>query len=342
MQAKPKSIEYLTSELFKDELKRAIGEKNKFIEYLYEILKNNIVSFCSDESVLEEKLNILSHNIKEIYKLLVSVCMKEYSSLNIVPRKLIKKIDEGLYDEKIIDFMQNIFKNASKTDWVSTHHKTREANFERIAKREELGYSRTYQHKWNQLFHQGYVKTVTQKASNFLDIEADTDASELQKYVYAIDACIKNMEENFLGSPYQLAYKPVDGNKRTKFRELIEKMYEKEEYKHNPFKHEGGSIDGECGYLNDVCNFEKGYHLIQKELLVYFKKCLIEVIKQENKAKSVNLLKVNYEFYFQLEKLKYDFETKYPEINFDDLLKYYSENDERDKIQWKNPKRNLL
>jgi hypothetical protein len=71
--------------------------------------------------------------------------------------------------------------------------------------------------------------------------------------------------------------------------------------------------------------------LIEKELLDHFKKCLKKVIEQENKEKSENLIKVNYEFYYQLEKLKHDFETKYEEVELNDLydlLNYYNQNTE--------------
>lgn len=71
--------------------------------------------------------------------------------------------------------------------------------------------------------------------------------------------------------------------------------------------------------------------MIEKELLEHFKKCLKKVIGQENKEKSENLIKVNYEFYYQLEKLKHDFKTKYEEVELNDLydlLNYYNQNTE--------------
>ena len=205
-QTKPKAIEYITDKdgdkkyRLKNDIKKIVGKNNKFLDYLYETLKNNIVTFCSNDLVLKEKFNILIHNRKEIYKLLVSICMKEYSSLNIIPKKLIEEIYKGSYDEQIKKIMRDIFKNASKTNWSFEHHMTRKANYYRIYDGKELGYHGTYQHKWNQLFHQGYAETVTQMDSNFLGVEDSN-------YAYAIDACIKNMEELFLGPAYLLANK---------------------------------------------------------------------------------------------------------------------------------------
>ena len=344
-QKKPKAIEYIADKdgdkkyRLKNDIKKIVGENNKFLDYLYETLKNNIVTFCSNDLVLKEKFNILIHNRKEIYKLLISICMKEYSSLNIIPKKLIGKIDKGSYDEEIKKIMRDIFKNASKTNWDSEHHMTREANYGRIYRGEKLGYHGTYQHKWNQLFHQGYVKTVTQMESNFLGVE---DVN----YAYAIDACIKNMEELFLGPAYQLANKEFSNEyeEKKRFRNLIEKMYERginKVYHYNPLLSENkgenkeenkeNKVKIQVQYLNNVCNFLSGYDLIEKELLEHFKKCLKKVIGQENKEKSENLIKVNYEFYYQLEKLKHDFKTKYEEVELSDLydlLNYYNQNTE--------------
>jgi len=339
-QRKPKAIEYIADKdgdkkyRLKNDIKKIVGKNNKFLDYLYETLKNNIVTFCSNDLVLKEKFNILIHNRKEIYKLLVSICMKEYSSLNIIPKKLIEEIKEGSYDEKIKKFMRDIFKNASKTNWSFEHHMTRKANYSRIYGGDKLGYHGTYQHKWNQLFHQGYVKTVTQMESNFLGVKD-------LNYSYAIDACIKNMEELFLGPAYLLANKEFsnedEDEEKKRFRNLIEKMYERginKVYHYNPFPEgnkEGNKEENQVEYLNNVCNFLSGYNFIEKELLEHFKKCLKKVIGQENKEKSENLIKVNYEFYYQLEKLKHDFKTKYEEVELNDLydlLNYYNQNTE--------------
>ncbi len=145
-QRKPKAVEYITDKdedeeyRLKKDIEKVVGKNNKFLDYLYETLRNNIVFFCSDELVLKEKFNILLNNRNEIYKLLVSICMKEYSSLNIIPKKLIGKIDKGSYDEEIKKFMRDIFKNASKTNWDSEHHMTRKANYYRIYNGKELVY----------------------------------------------------------------------------------------------------------------------------------------------------------------------------------------------------------
>ena len=124
-----------------------------------------------------------------------------------------------------------------------------------------------------------------------------------------------------------------EDEEKKRFRNLIEKMYERginKVYHYNPFTEENKVAD-QVEYLNNVCDFLSGYNLIEEELLEHFKKCLKKVIEQENKEKSENLIKVNYEFYYQLEKLKHDFKTKYEEVELNDLydlLNYYNQNTE--------------
>lgn len=318
MENRPKSIEYLKSEEFENDIK-IVSNQNKFVDYLITTIKNNISVLCSNQLILKDNFNLVSHNRNEIYKILISICMKEYSSMSIVPNDVIDNIKDGQYDDNLDKILYKIFENASKTDWASAHYRTRTANFNRTVKGETLGYSGTYKHQWNQLFHKGYVDTVTSMKSNFLGIENS-------EYWFAVDSSIKNAEELFLGQSYQLMDKKIN-DERTKFRELIEKMYldGREEYKNqNPFESKNTEMS-EIDYLNCVTDFKKGYKYIQKDLISYFRNCVAETIDQENKAKANNLLKINYDFYSQLEKLKFDFEQKYTGISFKELLTYYSD-----------------
>lgn len=327
LQKKPKSIEYLINEETMKEIMTQ-NDNNQFIKHLYETLKNNILVFCSDTYVLEKNFNLLQNNKKEVYKLLVSICMKEYSSMVIIPNEIIGNIDNGKYDSKIEKMIKEIFEKASKTNWHKEHYKTTEANYKRLSdnQKDELGYWGTYNHKWNYLFHNGYIEVINSSKSNFLGIEEC-----YEDYKYAVDACIKNMEEKFLGRSYVLAYKDIDDENKGEFRKLVEEMYvlgkgKEKGYDCNPFKDTYSGILDEEAFLNNIYNFEMGYEFIKKELLDHFRKCLMETIKEENRAKSINLLKINYGFYAQLNKLKYDFNKKYKNANFIDILKYYSLN----------------
>ena len=326
----PKSVKYLLGKDGRKDILDMIGDENKFGENLYNTLKNNIISFCSNEDITQKIYNIYENNIKWLYKLLLSICMKEYSSMNIIPERIVENLEKTeKYDDKIDEVIKEIFEKSSKTNWSKEHWNTRRANFRRISgeKEIELGHWGIYQHRWNQLFHRGYVSAIAWKNDDFLGIRENVG------YIYSIDSCIRNMEEEFLGPSYQLGYKHTGlfdaGNK---FKKLIKEMYKKgikyELYKSDPFENIVNITDP-VEYLNDVCDFKKGYELIKKDLIKYFKEVLVIKIKDENRAKAENLLKINSNFHRQLSKLEFDFNKKYPEVSFKDLLKYYSESKDR-------------
>lgn len=320
----PKSIRYLISEKGKHDILNSFHGQNDFKENLYHTLKNNIISFCSNTKKINSHYNIYDNNRKEVYKLLLSICMKEYSSMNIIPPSVIEGIEERGFDDQIDKIIKQIFKESSKTDWSSTHWKTRGANYDRIDQKKTIGYWGTYEHRWNQLFHQGYIKVISKGERNLLEIGNEVN------YITAIDSCIKNMEESFLGPSYQLAYFDIKNvGYKHEFRKLIEEMYkvgvEMSIYKINPFSNTNSEKMSETDFLNDVCDFLKGYEYIKDALRKHFKNCLIKTIKHENTDKSKNLLKINYNFYMQLKKLQFDFNKKYENVSFDDLIKYYSE-----------------
>lgn len=135
------------------------------------------------------------------------------------------------------------------------------------------------------------------------------------------------MENDFLGPAYNLVDFKV--NEKSEFRKNIEKMYklgkEKKIYPYNPFEDKKEDIPPQ-EYLDNVCDFQRGFQLIEEDLLAHFKRCLINTIKNENKAKSKNLLKINNSFYIQYQNLKYEFEKKYSGIIFEDIMKYAVDN----------------
>lgn len=100
---------------------------------------------------------------------------------------------------------------------------------------------------------------------------------------------------------------------------------EKKIYPYNPFEDKKEDIPPQ-EYLDNVCDFQRGFQLIEEDLLAHFKRCLINTIKNENKAKSKNLLKINNSFYIQYQNLKYEFEKKYSGIIFEDIMKYAVDN----------------
>lgn len=328
-QNKPKSMEYLKSEQFRKDLNHVFQNSNNLLEFTYGTLINNIVTFCSKKSIINNKPNILIHNREGIYKLISSISMKEYSSLQIISKDFTDYLQLKDIDDKIEKFLENVFKYASLTDWEPLHRNTIRANYEAINVDGKLGYWGKYQHRWNQLFHKGYAEAVSEE-SNLLKV----DGGKYTKYIPAIDSCIKNMEQLFFGDPHLLFIKDIQDNEKEEFRKIIEKMYyegtkEKNNYiiyKYNPFISRLIDKEQRISYLNDVCNFYKGFQLIKADLILHFKSCLIKQIYLDNNAKVENILKLNYDFYAQFRKIEYDFRHKYSNIDFAEFLSYYSAN----------------
>ena len=334
---KPKALAYLYSECGKNAILDSVKGEEEVKENLYSTLKNNIVSFCSNKNKINRYYPLYENNIKQIYKLLLSVCMKEYSSMNIIPKQIICEVEQGKYDSEINDFIRTVFEKSSMCEWENIHHRTFDANYNRIVGGTELGYWGTYKHRWNQLFHIGYVRTVTEDETKWLKKDEQNNKKE-----YAFKACIKNMENIFLGPAYRLVNIHLDKEDReysqeNDFRGLIEEMYslgvKQEIYKFNPFKKDecknlemSEKKEKMVELLNNVFDFEKGYNLIKEKLVEHFKNCLLITIDNENKAKAENLLKINYSFYVQYQKLMYDFNKKYKTVSFDDMMKYINHN----------------
>ncbi len=226
----PKSYSYLKEDNFKSELMELLEGKNSgYINSLYSTMKNNLVSFCANDKMIKNNFNIFENNRSEIYKMLTSIVMDEYSSMNIVSTGIIDSIDSC--KDEIKNFLKNVFV-SSTIDWERLHWKTRQANFKRISEQSQLGYWGVYMHQWNQLFHMGYTNTVINYGENILGLKYSDTNKEM---IIAVDACIRNMESAFLGDPKSLIWFERKCDK-SKFRGIIEKMYNnKEVYKINPF-----------------------------------------------------------------------------------------------------------
>lgn len=237
---KPKSYEYIENQAFEQEIKNIFRHKDiEYINSLYSTMKNNLIAICTDENTVKCNFNMYENNRDEVYKMLISISMNEYSSMVIIPDEVINEIK--LSTESIISFLKEVFINAN-VDWERIHWKTAQANFTRISKQSELGYWGTFPHQWNQLFHMGYTNTVIQKGDILKIFQKQKEKTEkLDGYTkeveLALDSCIRDMEYLFLGDSRSLiGFKDGD----SKFRKLLEKMYdlgfEAGTYKINPFE----------------------------------------------------------------------------------------------------------
>ncbi|SFD08448.1 hypothetical protein [Butyrivibrio sp. YAB3001] len=359
---KPKSYEYIISEQFEEDLKGKRPKYAGYINSLYSTLKNNLITVSLDEDTLKNNFNMYENNRDEVYKLLASISMNEYSNMVIIPDEVIAQIDSC--SEAITDFLREVFKNA-EVDWERIHWKTAQANYTRISRRIKLGYWGTYPHQWNQLFHMGYTSTVIEK-SNILKIFQNNNEEQQKTDVYtkevelALDSYIRDMEQLFLGNQRSLS-EFSEGD--SEFRLLLEEMYDegnkKGTYKINPFKlyeeiqqskgcdkdeierkinerlikvYSNSNLGDECSditiylkkaFLTDVCNFSKGFKYISDELCDLFIRSLKEQINITNAKKAKNMIKINREFIADYLEAKHKFESKYTDVKFETLIKAY-------------------
>lgn len=351
---KPKNYGYIESVVFEEDIKNIFSKKNaEYIDSLYSTMKNNLIAICSDENTVKSYFNLYANNRDEVYKLLTSISMNEYSNMVIIPEDVIAEID--LNKNAIKSFLGNVFEIAN-VDWTRIHWKTAQANFTRISGQSELGYWGTFPHQWNQLFHMGYTSTVINSKGDILGI-----SKKLKKEVAsALDSCIRDMEYLFLGDPKSLSgFKDGD----YKFRKLLEKMYDlgfkSGTYKINPFDlYEKKELLGKMkskeerdiekqrieaeqeerlkkayGYISDrnlektflidICDFSKGFDYISNELCDLFIKSLKKQINITNTKKAKCMIKINREFIAEYLDAKYKFESKYNNVKFETLIKAY-------------------
>lgn len=335
----PKSVKYILSSSGKEEIIQNISCSDERKENFYSVLKNNIVAYCGRKELVETKFNYYLNNTIQIRKLLTSIIMKEFSSLEIIDRDEVKKIlEKEEVKKKAIILLGRIFKEASVTTWSHFHHMTTKANFERTSKREELGFWGVKHHQWNQLFSNAFNYVMSNENSEFL--------SEFNESKDAIESSLINMGTKLLGTGENLHSFNLKQADKNPFRILLEKMYsQKSVYKNNPFDDQvdlsRASQDQKKEYLNDVVDFWKGFSSnseLQEEFFDFFKETLLLQIEEDNNVKSKNLIELNISFSKALKELENEFIDKYnsggkheAKAKFHMLLSYYLENNTENK-----------
>ncbi|WBW98849.1 hypothetical protein [Oceanirhabdus sp. W0125-5] len=333
----PKSIQYILSDKGRDEIINNIrcSEERKLNFYL--VLKNNLIAYCGRKDLIKLKYEYYENNIKQIRKLIKSMIMKEFSSLEIVD---IDDVDNVLKSkqgkEKVIKLLGKVFEKASISAWEKFHWKTAEANHSRIEKGATLGFWGVNFHRWYQLFHKAYTYVMAEENSELLE--------EFKYGKDAIEAALINMETKFLGNSDNLYKIDLKESEKNGFRKALEEMYQLYVYTNNPFKpfkenednlekEIKSNLSNKREYLNDVVDFLKGFNAsekIREEFYDYFKETLISQIKDDNQAKSKNLINLNTSFFKELKALESEFIIKYNNKGNDDakskfnmLLNYY-------------------
>ncbi|MBU3200613.1 hypothetical protein LL037_21055 [Clostridium estertheticum] len=336
----PKSVQYILSNEGRDEITKNIRCSDDRKLNFYLVLKNNLIAYCGRKELVKLKHEYYENNIKQIRKLLTSMIMKEFSSLEIVDKSEVTSIlQKENVKRKAIILLAKVFEKASISAWYAYHWKTTETNYTRITKRNELGFWGVKHHQWNQLFHEAFTYVMSEENSEFL--------KEFEHGKDAIEAAMINMETKFLGNSDTLYLINLEESEKNEFRKLLEKMYQLNVYIYNPFNDTKNNLDevlkGQFKgnriylneYLNDVVNFLKGFKAnkeTREEFFEFFKSTLLLQIEEDNNAKSENLINLNTSFLKALKALEGEFIMKYDNKGTDEardkfnmLLNYYFE-----------------
>lgn len=342
---KPKSINYL--ENAENEILSMLNKDTHFSQSLYNTLKNNISCFCTDEDIINNNFNIYHYNRKVVYDLLLSICMKEYSCMNIIPKKLIRNIEDnkfgkkikGLFkilyneftDEKylqILDFLDEYIDDASLNE-----------NGIEIEERENL-----LEHLIQTLLsglilnvYDSFVDLFIEFISEYEDLLSVRYYKKFNNYIPSLDSCVKNMGNDFLNCLFTEIIIDIFfyGTNRTNIDKIVLKIlsfYPSFDYvelidlivEEWLYRLESSTFYDDLRIIIMQFNRLKKSGVFNSLLEKCFKDCLLDTIEKDNKSKSENLMKINYKFYRQLQEIKYEFEKKYENVEFNDLLKYYA------------------
>lgn len=334
----PKAVNYLLSDSGRKLLKSENDvELSGIDENMYLVMRNNLIPYCGKKHLVLKNYSYYRNNTSYMWRLLASIVMKEYSSLEIIDTALIDMISEvfslhkkekrdirniiyekkelTVSEEEFMGKMEEILEDTKNLIWCifseaslksyNFRYNTKQADIMSFCKRNELGYYGTYRHRLDQRFHEGYGKAVEKKGNNL--------AEHFSPARVALMGALKNMETKYLGSGNNLIdLKPQHKNE---FRKILENMFKKC-YDHNPFDEEYGQQDLSSqrdDVFDEIFNFCKG--LKDEEILDAFVQefllCLKVQIHEDNRQKSENLLKLNPEFTETLEELKKSYFEKY-------------------------------
>ncbi len=307
----PKAVRYILEE-GEEEL---IPDKNEksLDRNIYYVLRNNLIPYCGRKELVHNKFSYYKNNTFYIRKLLSSVAMKEYSSLEIIDLEKIKCVDDEI---KLL--LTSIFDLASLKSYKLRWNTVR-ADAESF-KKNKMGYCNTYRHKFSQLFHLSYGSAIERNGYKLAEKFAPADS--------AVMSVLYNMEQDFLGVNSNLELINIKDGDKNEFRKILEEMYKN--YDYNPFDEKFKDNDFKSNrnvIFDDIFDLKKG---LQKpspkggtfldNFAVYFKVVFERQIKKDNMIKADYLLKINPNFSVALEEIKREFSEKYFENNSDDMF----------------------
>lgn len=316
----PNSIKYLLSKEGKTDIIQSIKEKTLINNHsigdgrckiLYSVLTKNLVPYCSQ---IENKTFELNNEyyIKQIFN---SIAVEEHLGLEFITEEVIKFVENSEFDVALKECLGEVFKRASITNWTSStsghgHWALKKANIDRI-ENYELGYYRSYDDRWSMRFKDAY-QSVFSVFENNLGIVDKLFGQQMNiKNCYdKLESILIDFKDDFFGCPLNERYKifPTTNNEidcakcpENCFRKLLIKMHESDAYQYQ-LKYDG-MISRET-WLNDICNFGKGFAKISNDIIPLFKTKLLNKMKNENTKNLSLILRINPEIEKDYKKLK--------------------------------------
>jgi hypothetical protein len=343
----PKAVSYILSQKGHQEMMENMQGSTERQKNMYLVLKNNLIPYCGKQELIQKSYVYYTNNVMYIRKLLASIVMKEYSSLEIINLEKLNKIVNAIdkkadinkeiqgFIEKAERLIKVVFQRASINQNM-VHHQTLKADLRNIGERELLGYCRSYRHLWNQRFHEAYAEVISKMGGELAEYYNNAQG--------AFEAALSNMEQRFLGDIDQLQQKTLeDSIKKNDFRVLLEKMFKQKKdgnllYEYNPFeiqfakdelKNMGANRRKEI--FHDLFNFSKGLNSeeILREFTDKFIRDLKAQIEEDNAIKAENVIMLNLDFAEALKRLENIFTEKYDirgdknTTNFYSIMQYY-------------------
>lgn len=347
----PKSVKYLFNEGKIDIMEALERTKGKGVRStrkntIYSTLTKNLVPFCSIKNK-ENGFKFKENNLHYIEKIFKSIVLEEHLGLEVVPELVIESMESNQnFKISVENFIKDLFKESSIIDWTISnyghgHYKTKNSNIDRISDKDEgeLGYKGTYNDRWNYVFNKTYNDLVSYEAEkdNSFDkllniIKTECSADNL---IGRIESAIIDYKDIFLGCPQYNTSVFMVTNSICKnceiicFRKILLKMYNGGAYKYSIYEKPRNISD--YIWLNEICNFEKGFNIIEEEIIAYFIKGLVNKLKNENIKKFDTLIQINPEirrsydkFLFEIKKsfLYEDFVVNLSKSVFEHLSKH--------------------
>ncbi|MBB6624818.1 hypothetical protein H7E67_15365 [Clostridium gasigenes] len=307
----PKSPRYILSNDGENDIKKSMRKKlirDGRIKTIYTTLSKNLIPFCSS---LEKGNNYLFENNNKHYvnKLFNSVILEEHLGLELINTvEIEERIKSDEFKKELESLLQKLFEKASILDWNSSryghgHYKTQKANINQI-ENGNLGYINTYNDLWNYRFQEAYSYVFSYVNNDGLDLKKLFDLSKDDNTYDKLESLIIDFRDIFLGcsrnrnalffsNKFNCTKKDSENNVCDKkcFRSIMLDMYDKGNFEYSIDKMPEKICRHE--YLNEICNFGKGFDSIKDKLVSYFIDEFKKKIKHENEKNINTILKIN-------------------------------------------------